>query len=657
MPALALALALVSSLALGGHGFAAAETTVDEEAAASFVEDTFWLDRGTAVDFPGHVVFPTDSKRVLDVLADTGGGDQVAPRAAAEAAAALQQPNGGFLPFAAAPLGPGVQATGAAVALATEQAVPFDEAAAETYLETSQNVDGGFGGAATWNGLPGSFVIPTYYAVLGLDALDALDSETRIEVRAFLLAGQNPDGGWANWRWGHTSSTTPTYFAVRTLSLLDALDPVTKTKVAGFLELVEAPVDGGFHESYEPPTCYFCTDEPPSVPATGRALLTHELIRPADAATKLQAKLHAAWLAERQVDEGPLEGGFPLFGDASQLLVHRAYEASEEWAGDNPVPRPFGRTEPAVTDWSRNTALAIAGLEAHGQLDVVDLPEARSFLAASQHEGTGGFGSLPGYLEKLDATAAAYRALDRLERTSSAPTDALATTLGDQQEEDGSIPEPRWDLAPRLTHTADAIEALNRTGRLDAVDADAAAEYIASWQGQDGGFDGPEPWSDIQTAWKAVRALDTLGELDRIDRDALAGYLAGYESEEGKITWVDATDPAAAWDTARALRTLETIDRLDAVDVDAAVEYLASWQNEDGTFARSSYRVPTAAHVVLALSDVDRLDAIDANATRSKLVTEQRDHGGFADPGFPPGPNPMVRHALALDALHELGAI
>lgn len=657
---LAVTLLVGASLAVAGPGVAGdARAAVDEEAAASFVEGSLWEERGTAVDYPGHVVFPTDSKRILDALAATGGSSLVDAVHAAEAAASLQHSHGGFSsfrqeysPFPTA----NVRATGAAVALATAHGVPFDEEAAETYLRERQNFDGGFGGMASWNGVPGSYVTPTFYAVLGLDALDALDLETKLEVRGFLTQAKNGDGGWADWRWSRTSGTTATYLGVRTLAILDMLEPATKTEVAGFLELVEDPVEGGFHEWYRPPSCYFCSDEPPSVPSTGRALLTLDLIEPADATSSLELKTHAAWLAERQVDEGPFAGAFPLFGDAPTSIAHRGYGIAETVLGDEPVPRPFPRPEPAVTDWARNTALAIAGLEAVDLLGPVDLPEAHGFLADAQHEGTGGFGWWSGYLELPDATAAGYRVLDRLDRVGE--PDALAATLSARQEDDGSIPQHRWELAPRLTHTANAIEALDRAGRLDAIDAEAAAGYIVDWQGEDGGFDAPGPGSDFETTRLAVRALDTLNRLDRIDTDGVASYLSSFQKDDGRITWVRPGDPVAAWDTAHSLRALSTVDRLDAVDVTAAVDFLASWEGEDGSYADSPwFEVPNTAHVVLGLSAVDRLDAIDAGAATSNLLGEQRDHGGFADRGHPPGPNAMVRHALALDALHELGEV
>lgn len=659
--ALVFALLLAPAIAFAGPGLAGTdEATVDEDAAASFVQRSFWNTRGTAVDFPEHVVFPVGSLRIVDALGATGGEDRVDTQAAAEAAARMQQASGGFVPFlrgASALQAPGVRATGAALALAADHDVGMDEGAAETFLWESQNLDGGFGPAWPWNGVPGSFVTPTYYALLGLETLGALDLETKLEIRSFLLQAQNADGGWDNWRFSSTSATTPTYDAVRALDLLGMLDPATKAEVAGFLELVEDPVNGGFHESYEPPTCYLCSDEPPSVPSTGRALLTLALLDPADVTSAIDGRMHAAWLAERQVDSGPRAGGFPLYGTASMSIPHRAHATVGTLVGTDPLPQPFPRTQAAVTDWTRNTALAVAGLQAVGEQDVVDLPEAQAFLAASQHTGTGGFGWLPGFLEEMDATAAAYRALDHLDRIDQAPGAALAASMSAWQADDGSIPQQWWDLAPRLTHTSDAIEALNRTDRLDAVDTDAAAAYIASWQGEDGGFDGPEPWSDLQTTWKAVRALDKLDELDRIDRDALAAHLAALQSEEGNITPVQASDPAATWDTARALRTLAAIDGLDGIDVNASVEYLASWQNDDGSYAYGRYGVPTGAHTVLGLSAVDRRDAIDGDGTRSYLVGGQHDHGGLADRGFPPGPNPMVRHALALGALAELGEL
>lgn len=667
-----LVLALLVGASLAGAGSAVAatgtDTTADLDGARAFVRDALWTRRGTSVDFPDHVVFPSRSLRVLQAMEATGALGAVDPAAAARAAANVQTSSGGFLPFAGAFLGPTTEATGAGAALTVREGVAFDEAGAEAWLRSMQNPDGGFGPRKSLSGGNlGSRVSSTHYAVLGLDALDALDGETRREVHLFLLRAQNADGGWADTPGGDTSGTSATYHAVRTLELLGtvpgtdgvggtdgvaALDPATKARVRGFLSLVEDP-HGGFLEWYTPPTCYFCEDEPPSVPATGRALLTLAAVGGPLAGTHPDAARHADWLAERQVDDGPLKGAFPLFGEAPPSVVHQVFDVAESVLGEDPVPRPFPRPDPPVTDWSRNTALALAGTAATGTVDALDAAAAQDFLAACQHRGTGGFGWWPGYLEELDATEAAYRALDRVGPDGVGDGDALAATLDGTQRADGAIVPTHWDLPARLDHTAHALLVLDRVGRLDVVDVDAAAGWLASEQDADGGFSDPILVSDVEATWYVVWALNATGRLDAIDTEAVAGFLADLQKDDGRITDVRPGDRVATWDTGRALRTLAVLDRLDAVDVDAAAGFLASKQADDGSFRTG----PSGAWAVLGVDDAGRLDALDADGARAYLLDQQRDHGGFAAKGFAPGPNPMVAHALVLDALDRLGAL
>lgn len=646
------AVALAVTLAPAGLGETTATLTVDEEGAKDFARDAMWHEMGTSVDFPGHVVFPEDSLRVIDGLRAADAAGRADPAHAAQAVAPLQTELGGFLPMQGAFLGPTTSATGAALELADRHDVDIDEAAAVAFLEAMQNTDGGFAPRySLGGGTLGSMVSSTYYAALGLEAVGELDTDTRIEIRGFLLQAQNPDGGWADPPSEDVSETTATSYAVRTLALMDLLDPTAAAGATAYLKAAEDPRTGGFEETYEPPTCLLCEDEPASVPSTGRALITLAILPPEGLAPGFSLEDHAAWLAERQVEEGLFEGALPLFGEAPPNPVHEAYTSTgvgPEW-----LPAPFPRPDPPVTDWSRNTALALAGLAEHGLADALDRDAAAGFLAASQHPGTGGFGSWPGYLHTLADTAAAHRTLDTLQATDPVLADALGDTLSDWQLDDGHVQRPTWDLETKPEHTAHAAIALGHANRSDAIDTAAAAEVLADAQAPDGTVDlDPNGVSSFpEDARWTVAALDHLGGLHRLDAGALASALGDLQAEDGAIS--DATKEAArVQETADALRALATIDRLDVVDAAAASDRLADEQAADGSFQRPL----TAAHVVLGLDATDALDQLDRQAATAYLAGQQGEHGGFAEPGFPIGPTPMQRHALIVEALDALGA-
>jgi prenyltransferase beta subunit len=644
-------LALAVTLAPAGLA-TVASGQVDEQAAAGFVEDAMWADQGTSVDFPGHVVYPADSLRVLEGLEATDAAHRAAPHAAARAAAANQQATGGVAPQKGNLLGPTTEATGAALALADRHGAALDEAAAVGFLEAMQNPDGGFAPRySLGGGTLGSYVFSTYYAVLGLDAAGELDAVTRLEVRAFLAQAQNADGGWADPPGEDTSQVTATSYAVRTLDLLDLLDPATATRAAAFLEAAENPRTGGFEEEPYPPDCYACADEPASAPTTGRALVAVDRLTDAGAAPAVDLDAHADWLAERQIDEGPFAGAFPLFGDAPPNPAHEAVDGSGAAPPGLGAPFPPVGDVP-VTDHSRNTALAVHGLALFDRADALELDPAQGFLAASQHPGTGGFGSHPGYLQTLPDTAAAHRALSTLD--AAAPADALAVTLAAWQDADGHIERPTWDLEAKPAHTAQALVALGAAQRVDAIDASAAARVIVDAQAEDGhlALDRHGVDEEHRQAWLGVRALAAAGALDRLDTAALVDAIADAQRDDGALAATPA-EPQATRETGAALRALTALGAADAVDLDAAVTRLADAQGDDGTFGDPA----TTSQAVLGLAAVDRLDAVDAGGARAALVDAQGDHGGFADPGFPTGPSPVERHALALEALAALGSV
>lgn len=649
-PWLAVAIAVLLATVPAVHVAADAGTaTIDRPAAASFVDQAMWLDRGTAAETPDHIVFPHPSHRILEALGATGELDRVDPEATAQAAARLQTPLGGFLSFRGDPLGPWTDATADAVLLTAEHGIAIDEDAAEAFLVSMQNDDGGFAPRkSAGGGNLGSRVTATYHAVLALDQLGALDDGVQDRVRSFLLDALNPDGGWGQTPAAPTSTTTATFDAVRTLQRLDALPIEVASHAIGYLKLVENPLTGGFEERSSPPTCYLCPDEPSSVPATGRALRTIALLPGAEAAFDLD--LHAEWLAERQASQGPMAGGFPLFGDAPENPAHATVDEVSDALGLG-LPAPFPPPEVPVTLWSRNTALAMHGLAAHDRLDRIDAGAAARFLADSQHEGTGGFAYWPGAYEHMGATAAAYRALDTLDALTDAPGDALATTLADAQRDDGAIPPPRWDLPPRVDHTAHALDALRHADQLDAVDVDAAVAFLASEQADDGEFSAPGV-SEQKATWFVVRALDQLDRLDAIDADAAGQALAALQQPDGRITTGPPDDALSARDTAYALRALAAVDRLDVVDAQAATTYLAGWQGSGG--------FPTAhiaGHAVLGLAAADALDRIDTDEAQATIANAQHDHGGLAPKGLHTGDVALQRHAVALEALDVLGAL
>lgn len=624
---------------------ATANDPIDRDAAVAFVDAALWQDRGTAAESPDHIVFAHESLRILDALTAADKLDRVDPTAAADAAARLQTPSGGVLAYANELLGPWTDQTAAAVELADRYGADLDEDAAARFLLSMQNPDGGFAPRkSATGGNIASRVAATHHAVDALDALDALDETTRLEVRSFLLEGLNPDGGWAPMPDLPTSTTEATYHAVATLDTLGVLPTEAASHALAYLEVVERPLTGGFDAASAPPACYTCPDEQPTITATASALKTIALL---GAGPAFDLDLHADWLASTQVTEGPNAGALPLFGPAPANPAHTLVGQVDGL----PLPRPFPPSEAIVTLWSRNTAVAVDALAEHDRLGALDVDAASTFLADSQHEGTGGFGYWPGVYEHMGATAAAYRTLDTLDALDAAPTEALGETLADAQRDDGEIPTPRWDLPPRVDHTAHALDALRHADQLDAVDVDAAVAFLASEQADDGGFSAPGV-SEQKATWFVVRALDQLDRLDAIDADAAAQALAALQQPDGRITTGPPDDALSARDTAYALRALAAVDRLDVVDAQAATTYLAGWQGPGG--------FPTAhiaGHAVLGLAAADALDRIDTDEAQATIANAQHDHGGLAPKGLHTGDVALQRHAVALEALDVLGTL
>jgi prenyltransferase beta subunit len=633
-----------------GQAMAAETGSIDDEAAEEFVRDATWDDLGVAVDSPDFVADPQGALDRSQALETAGASGTIDTASAAEMAARLQTENGGFHAYAGDFLGPWTQHTGAGAVLATAEDVSIDEEGAEAFLRSMQNLDGGFAARVSIFGSNlDSQAESTYYATIGLDALDALDEQTRSEIVAFLTADQNLDGGWGYKAGAGTSIVSATYHAVKTLDHLGELDPATELRVAEFLHTVEE-ADGGFRERAPKPGTFCPTcQEPASVPSTGKALA---IIATLDVGgLTFETVTHAQWLAEAQIDEGPYAGAFPLFAENVNPVNDRL-----DPVPDGAVGLPFPSPDPPVTNYARNTADALEGLAAHGQADAIEVDAALGFLAGTQQAGSGGVGWWEGYKESHRATAAAYQALELLNASHDELSANLADAMADRQTDEGAIELQRWKHEPRVDHTTYALQALAHAGQLDAVDVDQVAGYVADEQQDDGTFPRLNgQMSAVRTTGSAVDALARVGELDRLDRDALVQGLADLQGEDGTISDSNAEDTIAVWDTARALQALATLGELDAVDVDAAVDVLASTQTH-GTFADET----DAVYAVLGLAAADRLDAIDTAAAEDQLVSMQRDHGGFADKGITSiatqGVHPTTQHALALAAIDALDA-
>lgn len=609
---------------------AAQATTVDADGAVAWTLMTQWQSTGTFVDFPDHVVFPEDSWHAIDALADAGALNRVDAAAAARAASRVQHPSGGFLSMSGDPLGPWASSTRYAIALTRDFDVAIDEVAAANFLLSLQNPDGGFAPRKKWGGSGnlGSTVEATHHAVAGLVMLDALPATTRDAALQYVRDRQNLDGGWlpAGQVGQGYSFVSATYHAVHVLALLGELDLVSAARATGYV-LGMQNATGGFRNYLNPEPCFtYCNDfEEITTYATAHAILTLETAGTLPVLVATTGLLHAQWLAERQLTDGPFAGAFESYADYVPPVIRF----------------------PITTSLGMN-ALRALGLEAFADEDA-----AVDFLAASQLRGTGGFGWWAGFISSYEDTEAALRALDVLGRLDAAYPDTLAATVSANQRADGSLVEPHWKWDPRLDHTALAVLSLARVDRLDAIDKAAAAAWIADQQVAGSGFRDPQKsFANPTDTWLALAALAALGELHRADAAGVASFLGDLQKDDGRITNVGWWDFVGVFETRDALRALAIIDRLDAVDADAASTYLAGRQKADGT-----YKDLLEAHAaVTGLTVTGRLDLIDLNATRDYVLTFQTPRGGFANEAFTVI-SAMIRHAAGVETAATLGAL
>lgn len=629
------------------------------DAAVEWASKTFWTATGTAIEFPGQVLFPEYSHHAIAVLPEER--DHIAARECARAVTRLQDGDtGGFFRQQGDFLGPWTTTTYHAVSLARMFGISIDESSAAEFLLDHQNDDGGF---APRSGFLGGDTIPTqeatYKATAALRRLDELSREPRDRILAFVRSTQRDDGGWAATPRANASTVVGTYYAISALVSLNALASETARNASTFLHTLQQPTGGfkGKHDDNGTVRPQSESDDASpnqrrpkaTTRTTAQALLTLSRIDDATSTSDLDllrpdmVALHTDWLADRQLhqpNDERFEGGFETTQDGSV----------------------------AVTNYLLNTVFTMNALRSLDALDRIDRTSAFTFVAACQHSGSNGFASWPSSLSSLVDTEAAVRALDLLGASDSVPRDGLAHTLASQQRSDGSIAQLDWDGGPTVEQTARAVLALHRVGRLDAIDRTAAATFIADHQHESGGFTntsssdsnsgsnsggdsdrGPNP--SVAVTWLAVRAVAAVDARSRIDQSAVADHLAGLQGDDGHISPDRPETHTAVRDTRCAMEILTTIDRLSAIDVDGAVSYLAR-RNEDGGYASGN----EAIQVTIGLGAADALDAIDRASTRQYLHEQQLSDGGFAEKGFYSGDTAMQRHAGAIEALHVLSA-
>lgn len=618
-------LAAIAMLSFTLPASVAAPSGLDEASAATWVLDAQWTDEGLSAEFPEQVVFPRASHLAIERLSAEGAVDRVDASAAAEAAARVQVVGGGFLHSTGDILGPWTGATAHGVLLAQAYDVDVDEEGAAGFLAGMQNEDGGFGaryGFGSSTQPIRSSMPATHDAVIGLEALDALNDTVRSDVISSVQTSQNADGGWPTSEYSDTSSIEGTYHALAILERLGVLDAQTATEARDFIYSLEQAT-GGFHADANLSPCSgtICQTQPEiTTKSTARAILGLATVDGLDRLNTTTRSNHVSWLADRQAQDGRFEGGF----------------------------RTYATQEAPVIDYRENTRLALGALGILEARSAIDHGAALALLAATQHEGTGGFAMWPGSLGDVLDTAAATRALDTLGELDAMDAEATAATLAANQRDDGSIAGPDWDHTASVHRTAAALLALARTNQTHAVDTEAAAAFILDGQTESGGFaDNQNVDEGVVTTAYATRALDAVGALDRANQTAIAGYLAGlqdpddgYIAERGPHGYV----PVRA--TSLALQTLDRIDRVAAVDVSAAASFLADHQAEDGTYESPSH----AAHVTLGLAAADALEEIDEDATASYLEASQTERGGLALRVFYIEDTAMSRHATALQA-------
>lgn len=631
------------------------------KAAIEWVSRAFWTATGSAIEFPGQVVFPEYSHHAIAVLPEKRQ-ENIAARDCALAVTRLQDgATGGFFRQQGDFLGPWTTDTYHAVSLARMFEISIDESSATEFLLDHQNDAGGF---EPRSGFLGGDTIPTQEAtnkaMAALRQLDALSRDLRNRILEFVRSTQRGDGGWAATPRANTSTVAGTYYAIHTLLSLNALESKTARKASTFLRTLQQPTGGFKGKHNDSGKVRPQSDDGSRIKhqqevttrTTAQALLTLSRINDSDSNSNSNLNLdlnllhpdtvglHTDWLIDRQLhrpNDDRFEGGFETYQEGA----------------------------PPVTNYLLNTVFAMNALQTLDALDRIDRTSAFTFVAACQHPGTDGFASWPSSLSALIDTEAAVRALDLLGATDSIPQTGLAKTLASQQRSDGSIAQLDWDGGPTVEQTAQAVLALNRVGRLDAIERMAAAAFIADHQHNPGGFTntstagsdagndsgrGPNP--SVETTWLAVRAIAAVNARSQIDQSAVADYLAGLQGDDGHISSDRPETLTAVRDTRYAMVILATIDRLSAVDVDKAVSYLTARQNDVGTYASGN----EAIHVTVGLGAADALNTIDRTSTRQYLRKQQASDGGFAKKGFYSGDTAMQRHAGAIEALHVLSA-
>lgn len=605
-----------------------------EDPSARWIERAFWQSPGYATEFPGQVVYPSDSERVVDVLRTFDRGDDVDEVGIARAAADLQNPYvGGFEAFWGGVMGPWVSATHGAVVLAKRHDVDVYEEGAAYFLKQMQRPNGGFSPRVGLNGsLISARMEATALALDALERLDALDERTRSDAVEFLVDHQREDGGWPTHVPASESTVEGTFFALRALDRLGEIERIDRTRAGVYLLGLQTP-DGGFRSGTDPTACppsrnpwpTNCEVDPQvTVRSTARAILAIQVTGVPEEGDDLLREAHAEFLTGLQLS------------DPEDTRHAGAFET-------------YAARDAPVVDYRTNTRLAVPALEAIGA--DFDPESALDFLVRCQHDGSEGFGMEPGYVGSVKYTAPAVRALEVRDLLDAVPAGELASRMAFQQADDGAILDLGMDEPGGGVDTARSLSVLARLGRTDAVDVAAAVDHVAGAQRDDGGF-GSTSYSVSSETAHVVRGLDAVGELDAIDGSGVGTFFAGVQNDDGSITDQNA-DYEKARDTRFALDALDRLGRTDAVDVSSALSYLESEAEADGTEGKP-YRI---SHAIVGLDVLDELEGASVDLAESEAAL--RDYllptGGYAARIFyRDGGTAMERQAAFLDALAVL---
>jgi prenyltransferase beta subunit len=626
----------VTVTSVEGVADVATTNTLDivDDPPARWIERTIWPTTGSAIDFPGFVVYPLDSLRATRAIELFDRGAEVKRWDLGAAAVRLQANSGGFFARYDQFLGPWVYATHGAVVLADRYDLNIDTQGAIDFLKRMQTDAGGFSPRPGLNQPRiAAWMEATASAVAALDRLGALDSEIRSQTVEFLWSEQRDGGGWPQNTRTNETDIHGTYFALLTLDRLDALDADTREQAEEYLLGQQMP-SGGFRTYTNPVRCGPVLDPPvggcaigPEVTAraTARAILGLEItgyLDDEDRRKRLRL-LHAGWLLDRRFDDPDdprLRGGFENF----QLR------------------------EPPVVDYRTNTQAALRALRTLNASFDPD-PSVR-FLLRCQHPGSRGFGSIPSYLSTFQCAAAAIRALDVRGRQEAIPSAELAATLSRQQSRDGYISELDWGGQPAVTHTGWALLMLDRIGRVGAVDVESAVDFISSRQQDSGAFadsEGRYVTPKSLTTCVALRALAAVDRLDAVDTSEAAEYLADTQNDDGSIS-TENLPYTEVRDTRLAIDALNRADELDAIDQETATGYLTAAANAHNSI------VEEIGQGLLGLATLNELNRIDLTSIRSHIRGRQFRTGSYVPRRlYYDGPN-MERHSTVVEAVELL---